>query len=451
MGGFFVNQAKKSLKFGIQCVINRFMKVNFIGKLLFFASIVSASTFSGAKENSYDVAAYVWPAYQPEPRWKELGLFKDGTGEWENVYRAVSKKKGHIQPRIPLWGYEPEDDPIVLARKIDACLAAGVNVLIYDWYWYCGRPFLENGVNAFLKAPNNERMKFAIMWANHDVDDLWDRTVPDKCRDKNNKRHIRWKATISMDEFKNVLVPRWIEYFKKPNYYKVNGKPLFQMFFDFDFSDKDKPHCEMVAEALDYFDQKAREAGFAGIEFQMPCGALPLEPKASDKDTPAVKNLRKNLEYYYSKNWRGTFFYNWVELVPEFECGSYYRKYEGRKDMDYKLWGEKAYAALEKKLKDYPDSVIFPSVTCGWDTNSRFPEYVYVPVATDNTPERFEYFLRKAKQWCDTKIPAGYPKLITINSLNEWTEGSYLEPDNINGYGFLNAVARVFGAHGQAK
>ena len=25
----------------------------------------------------YDVAAYVWPAYQPEPRWKELGIFAE--------------------------------------------------------------------------------------------------------------------------------------------------------------------------------------------------------------------------------------------------------------------------------------------------------------------------------------------------------------------------------------
>ncbi len=30
----------------------------------------------------YDVAAYVWPAYHNEPRWKELGIFADGKGEW---------------------------------------------------------------------------------------------------------------------------------------------------------------------------------------------------------------------------------------------------------------------------------------------------------------------------------------------------------------------------------
>ena len=38
----------------------------------------------------------------------------------------------------------------------------------------------------------------------------------------------------------------------------------------------------------------------------------------------------------------------------------------------------------------------------------------------------------------------GVPKLITINSWNEWTEGSYLEPDQHFGFGYLEAIRRVF-------
>ena len=36
------------------------------------------------------------------------------------------------------------------------------------------------------------------------------------------------------------------------------------------------------------------------------------------------------------------------------------------------------------------------------------------------------------------------PKLVTLNSWNEWTETSYLKPDNYYGYGYLDAVKRVF-------
>ena len=78
----------------------------------------------------YDVAAYVWPAYQPEPRWAELGIFKKGIGEWQNVQEAVPKWAGHVQPLKPLWGYENEADPNVVERKIDAAVSHGVNVFL---------------------------------------------------------------------------------------------------------------------------------------------------------------------------------------------------------------------------------------------------------------------------------------------------------------------------------
>ena len=50
--------------------------------------------------------------------------------------------------------------------------------------------------------------------------------------------------------------------------------------------------------------------------------------------------------------------------------------------------------------------------------------------------------LRAAKDYAD-RHPL-QPKLITINSWNEWTESSYLEPDDLHGYGYLEAVRRVF-------
>ena len=36
-------------------------------------------------------------------------------------------------------------------------------------------------------------------------------------------------------------------------------------------------------------------------------------------------------------------------------------------------------------------------------------------------------------------------RIVTINSWNECTEGSYLEPDDLNGMGYLEAIARIKG------
>ncbi len=84
----------------------------------------------------------------------------------------------------------------------------------------------------------------------------------------------------------------------------------------------------------------------------------------------------------------------------------------------------------------------FPHVSIGWDNNPRFKK-LKKDIMTENTPENFEKALRLAKEYADTHdLPA---KLITVNSWNEWTETSYLEPDDLNGYGYLEAIKRVFG------
>jgi len=54
----------------------------------------------------YDVAAFYWPAYHPDPRFKDIHVFPDGKGEWEAIYKAKPKFAGHDVPKVPLWGYE---------------------------------------------------------------------------------------------------------------------------------------------------------------------------------------------------------------------------------------------------------------------------------------------------------------------------------------------------------
>ena len=38
----------------------------------------------------------------------------------------------------------------------------------------------------------------------------------------------------------------------------------------------------------------------------------------------------------------------------------------------------------------------------------------------------------------------GQVPLLPLNSWNEWTETSYLQPDDLYGYGYLEAVRQVF-------
>lgn len=64
-----------------------------------------------------------------------------------------------------------------------------------------------------------------------------------------------------------------------------------------------------------------------------------------------------------------------------------------------------------------------------------------MPLIDQNTPEAFRTALEEVKERL-----TGYdiPQIITINAWNEWTEGCYLEPDKLNGYGYLKALKSVF-------
>ena len=93
-----------------------------------------------------------------------------------------------------------------------------------------------------------------------------------------------------------------------------------------------------------------------------------------------------------------------------------------------------------------------PNVSMGWDSSPRCPPeadwmnervYPFGAIIIENTPERFREALVRAKDLA-MNLPTGN-RVITINSWNEWGEGSYLEPDTRHGMGYLDAVREVFG------
>ena len=360
-----------------------------------------------ASAAAYDVAAYVWPAYHPAPRWAELGIFKAGKGEWQSVWEAVPKWSGHEQPRKPLWGYTNEADPKDVAQKIDAAVAHGVNVFIYDWYWYGGRPFLEDALNkGFLGAPNNGKMKFFIMWANHGVGPNWDNTRADK-------NGQIWAGEVSFDEYRK-LVARWIElYFRRPNYYRIQDRPVV-MLYELQTFIRGLGGVEKAREAIAYLKQTCQAAGLNGAHVMACDFGLDGQPvKDMGFDSATIYNL-----------------VHWSSPSEQ---------------PDYDAWAKRAAGRFDLAVERLKLSAYFPHASVGWDQNPRYPKTVTTSTVTNSTPAKFEVALRRAKDWADLHVPAGYPKLVTVNSWNEWTEGSYLEPDEKHGFGYLEAVQHVFG------
>jgi hypothetical protein len=368
------------------------------------------------RTNKYDVAAYYWPAYHPDPRFKEINIFPDGKGEWEAIYKAKPKFAGHEVPKVPLWGYEDETDPAVMGKKITTALKYGVNVMIFDWYWYDNKPFLESALdNGFLKAKNSTKMKFYLMWANHDHSSYLDPSNPDKSK-------IYWYGGVDRTIFEGMVKHIINDYFKQPNYYKINGEPVFSL-YELSTFIKGIGGTEKAKDALDYFRKKTKEAGFPGLHLQaILWGAIP----STIQDVPGdpIETQNATLEYFGFNSMTN---YQWCHFV--------------RPSGDYIPWGDKATAKWTEWDKTFKISYC-PHVSIGWDSNPRFPVQKQ-DLIVNNKPEYFKLFLQKAKEYID-KHP-NQPKLITINAWNEWAEGSFLEPDKRHGFGYLEAVKEVFG------
>ena len=389
---------------------------NFIISIFLGLGLFLTNFFVNAQEsNKYDIAAFVWPSYHPDERAKIF--WPDGIGEWQTVRINEPKYEGHEQNRQPLWGYINEADPYVSMMEIEAATDHGVNVFIFDWYWYDGLPFLEGHLNdGFLKAKNNEKMKFYIMWANHDVSMTWDKRNAGKV-----DRSVRiWRGGVDRQEFE-IVAHRMIEkYFHLPNYYKVDGKPSF-MIYDLATFINGLGGEKEAADAINWFRKEVKKAGFPGLDLQITLrrGGRSITGIAGD-EIGTQKDVIDKLNY------NGITHYQYVHFVNI--------------NRDYNEINEDVYKEWERLDKEF-EIPYYPHVSIGWDNNPRF-EMFRPGVVKNNTPENFEKALIKAKEFID-KHPDQAP-LITINSWNEWTETSYLHPCTMYGYGYLEVIKKVF-------
>jgi hypothetical protein len=356
------------------------------------------------KDSPYYVAAYVWPSCHNDPRGQEV-LWPEGIGEWEVIKKGNPRFPGHYQPKQPLWGYEMDDDPKVMERWIEAATAHGVNTFIFDWYWFDGGPFLEGCLDdGFLKASNNGKMNFYIMWANHDVKrNYWN---VHRCPDDDS---ILWKGATDEKNFK-IIVDRVIkQYFKCPNYLKIDGCPVFSIYKFENLLATFGGSREKTKKGLEYFRSEVRKAGFPDLHLQI----IHFGPSGED--------IQKTLEYFG------------VNSVTTYNWGGPHRE-------DYLDWGNTGMT----RLQTWSDSPVpfFPNVSIGWDNTPRYPKVGREDVIHyNNTPESFATYLQAAKEYVDAH--PNQPKVITVFAWNEWIESGYLLPDRKYGFGYLEAVRAV--------
>ena len=387
---------------------------------LIIALILGICSFA-CDRDEITVAVYYFPNYHPSDA-RMNALNGDGWSEWELVKSATPRFEEHSQPRVPVWGYTDESDPLVMSKKIDAAADHDIDVFIFDWYWDNEGIYWERGLeNGFLEAANNNRIEFALMWAMWDFYDMFPYS-------RGQPIEVLYPGKVDPETFERACDYMIEKYFKHPSYWKIDGKPYLSI-YDLDLLIQSFGTVEAARSALDAFRDKARQAGFPDIHLN----AIAWSPSSlvSEKNPAYPANTVEQLGFISVTS------YVWIHHIklPQLQTEYGYVKEEYFK-----------YLENAEEIFDVP---VFPNVSMGWDPSPRTNQddhfgdfgYPFTNTISGNTPEQFYQALLEAKK---RLLETQGPQIVTINSWNEWSEGSYLEPDTEFGYGYLEALREAF-------
>ena len=367
------------------------------------------------------LAAYYFPQWHVDPR--NAAWHGDGWTEWRLVQDALPRFPKHDQPKVPLWGYQDESDPAVMQNKIAAAADHCLDAFIFDWYWYENSTFLARALEqGFLHAPNNDRLKFALMWADQD---WWDLYPQKRARFLTSEPYeTQLPGATSLDSFRTMTDYVIENYFGHPSYWIVDGGRYFS-FYDLGILQAGLGDPSQVRAALDDFRARAAAAGR---------GPLHLNAVVT-QFLPNASELVQQMGFDSVTN------YTWIHFE--------YEKFQGV-TTPYSTVRRAVQADWPTLDTQYPVPYI-PNVTAGWDASPRANQtdtydkvgYPFETILTGNTPSEFATALSALREFLAQ--PQRTLRVATINAWNEWTEGSYLEPDKSTGYARLDAIKKVFG------
>ena len=345
-----------------------------------------------------------------------------GFTEWVNVRDAKPLFEGHNQPRVPLNNnYYDLSDIETLKWQCRIAKEYGIYGFCMYHYWFNGHLLLEKPMEMLLAHPEID-IKYCVSWANHDWTDAW----------KASNRQPKVLIAHNFDDEKdwvdhfNYLLP----FFKDPRYMTENNKPLMVIYI---------PNIiRKLKKMLDVWSQMARDNGFDGLTFIYQSAASSFDNSwdhslfdygvEMNPGYVGLANRQKNSSFFpklmkYSHEIK-RFLHIRRSLLPQKKITEV-----SKADYDY-TWQR----ILElRPISNAPKMI--PCAFTDWDNTPRHKErgYLFQGVSPDKFKSYFKQLIDNTKNFYDTDM-------IFVFAWNEWAEGGYLEPDEKNGFAFLEAI-----------
>ncbi len=366
------------------------------------------------------ILAYVYPGWHPIPERDDS--FYPGFTEWDLVYNSQPRFEGHVQPRLPLWGRYDDRDPAHVGRRVQLCADHGIDGLVYGFFWCRGKRVFQDALDlGYLGSPQGQRFPFAVMWANR----MPRRVLPVRRADTPVIDPDRLVPS-DVDDF--VTFVRYVaeRYFVRDNYLRIGGRAYLSIYDSSFFL------AELGVDGTRAAIARAREMLAAA---SLP----PLHLAAIEPNPTAIASVRdvgfdSVTNYVLLPTWTGEFLQDYRSCIAQ-------------------------KSATWPQIRDAAGLPYHPSVTPGWDASPRAADfgefgaekprkYPWSPVVIGEHPDHFRDAVADAIAWVQR---AGLPdddQLVFIASLNEWSEGHYLEPDTRFGLAWIEAV-RAARRHGR--
>ena len=356
--------------------------------------------------NTPKIIAFHLPQYHSFPENDEW--WGKGFTDWVNVKKARPLFKGHYQPRVPLnKNYYNMMDYETRKWQAETAQKYGVDGFCYYHYWFNGKLLMEKPLEALLKE-KEIALPFCLCWANEPWTRAWDGGVNDVIMPQHYGDKIDWDNHIDY----------LLRFFKDERYIKIDNRPMLVLYRA---NNVDK--CE---EMICYWDNVCKQHGFNGIYIveernsfqysaclQNSCAVLDFEPLYHKKlvyERCFWRNkIRKIIPRYVKKIPHMMFFYDycWKHIIMD----------------------------VTKKVGDKEH---FIGAFVGWDSSPRKNRNGQICLG-DSSPKAFGRYFHQLYDKAKEKDV----DFIFINAWNEWAEGTYLEPDERYGYGYLEEIKKA--------
>lgn len=353
------------------------------------------------KQRKVKAIAFYLPQYHPIPE-NDLWWGR-GFTEWNNVARARPMFRGHYQPRVPAdLGYYDLRLPEVREHQARLAQDHGVHGLCYYYYWFNGKKLLNQPIEQML-ASGTPNLPFCVCWANENWSRNWD----------GQNRHVLLEQQYSMDS-NRAFIREMISMMKDPRYIRHHGKPVLLVY-----------RIRVIPNWLETAQMWREECRRAGIgEIHLCAVRFGLEPL---EGPPAQFGVDSYVLFPPHETRRDDVRSEQIDLARHFNGELF--SYDAVVDGDVTRFEE-----------GYPWPV-HRGAMMGWDNTAR--RLTDSRIFTGSTPARFRYWLDRIVEQ-ENRFNKDEESLVFINAWNEWAEGTYLEPDQRFGTGYLSAVKSAF-------